>query len=375
MKKMILSLCLGLPAIAFAQQNATVKGSLSNIKDPIPTIYFAYRHDGNNLIDSAKVTTGAYTFKLETELPALITLLTVDPNGEIRPGKKDIARVYLQNGINSVSSKDSFSNVSVKESKAHAEYAKLNDATMPVQKEVQDLIANYNVLAKKKDSVGIEKLMKDYDGLQEKLSEIYGDYVKKNSNSPIALYALGLFAGNDIDVEKVEPLYNSLSATTRSSAAGERFSKKLAIAKATSVGAMAPLFSQADTTGKEVTLASFKGKYVLIDFWASWCGPCRAENPNVVAAFNKFKEKNFTVLGVSLDDEERDGHKKWLAAIAKDNLTWTQVSDLKFWENEVARQYGIQSIPQNFLLDPTGKIIAKNIRGEELHTKLAELIK
>jgi len=274
-----------------------------------------------------------------------------------------------------VSSKDSFSNVSVKESKAHAEYAKLNDATMPVQKEVQDLIANYNVLAKKKDSVGIEKLMKDYDGLQEKLSEIYGDYVKKNSNSPIALYALGLFAGNDIDVEKVEPLYNSLSATTRSSAAGERFSKKLAIVKATSVGAMAPLFSQADTTGKEVTLASFKGKYVLIDFWASWCGPCRAENPNVVAAFNKFKEKNFTVLGVSLDDEERDGHKKWLAAIAKDNLTWIQVSDLKFWENEVARQYGIQSIPQNFLLDPTGKIIAKNIRGEELHTKLAELIK
>jgi len=204
-----------------------VKGSLSNIKDPIPTIYFAYRYDGNNLIDSAKVTNGAYTFKLETELPALITLLTVDPNGEIRPGKKDIARVYLQNGINSVSSKDSFSNVSVKESKAHAEYAKLNDATMPVQKEVQDLIANYNVLAKKKDSVGIEKLMKDYDGLQEKLSEIYGDYVKKNSNSPIALYALGLFAGNDIDVEKVEPLYNSLSATTRSSAAGERFSKKI----------------------------------------------------------------------------------------------------------------------------------------------------
>lgn len=375
MKKMILSLCLGLPVIAFAQQSATIKGSLGNIKDPISTIYYIYNDADGNVIDSAKVTKGAYTFKVDADLPALITLLTVDPNGEIRPTKKDVARVYLQAGVNTVSSKDSFSNVAVKESKAHAEYVKLTNSTLPIQSEMQKLVANYRDLVAKKDTAAIEKLMKDYDVLEEKMNLVYGDYVKANPKSPIALYALNQYAGSDLDAEKVEPLFSALPAATRASKAGEKFGKRVAIAKATSVGAMAPLFSQADTSGKQVSLASFRGKYVLVDFWASWCGPCRAENPNVVEAFNKYKDKNFTVLGVSLDDAERDGHKKWLAAIEKDKLTWTHVSDLKFWENEVAQQYGIRAIPQNFLLDPTGKIIAKNIRGEELQTKLAELIK
>lgn len=137
------------------------------------------------------------------------------------------------------------------------------------------------------------------------------------------------------------------------------------------IGGAAPEISLNTIDGKAVTLSSFKGKYVLVDFWASWCGPCRKENPNVLAAYNKFKDKNFTILGVSLDDDK----EKWQSAIEKDGLPWTHVSDLKGWESVAARTYNVQSIPANFLVDPDGNILAKDLRGEDLAAKLAEVLK
>jgi peroxiredoxin len=136
-------------------------------------------------------------------------------------------------------------------------------------------------------------------------------------------------------------------------------------------GTMAPEISLQSPEGQTITLSSFKGKYVLVDFWASWCTPCRKENPNVVAAYRMYKDKNFTILGVSLDDDK----DKWLKAIAQDKLDWTHISDLKGWESIAARDYSISSIPSNFLIDPSGKIIARDLRGPDLENMLQEVLK
>jgi peroxiredoxin len=156
----------------------------------------------------------------------------------------------------------------------------------------------------------------------------------------------------------------------RTDIAGIRNSIETQISKTGWVGKPAPEISLPDTEGNIIKLSSFRGKYILVDFWASWCGPCRRENPNLVEAYNKFKNKNFTILGVSLDSKK----EAWLKAIVDDNLNWAHVSDLKQWNSAVVPLYGIEGIPFNVLVGPDGKIIAENLRGRELHQKLQEVL-
>jgi thiol-disulfide isomerase/thioredoxin len=168
----------------------------------------------------------------------------------------------------------------------------------------------------------------------------------------------------------LERRLNLLTPEIQNSFFGKYLRQQIATLKVGAVGSDEIDFTQNDTQGKPVSLSSFKGKYVLVDFWASWCHPCRLENPNVVAVYNKFKTKKFAILSVSLD-KSRD---PWLQAIKDDKLTWTHVSDLKFWNNDVALKYRVTAIPQNFLIDPNGKIVAKNLRGPDLESKLCEFL-
>ncbi|HMP91660.1 MAG TPA: TlpA disulfide reductase family protein, partial [Phnomibacter sp.] len=172
------------------------------------------------------------------------------------------------------------------------------------------------------------------------------------------------------DVTELGKFYDTLSPAVKQSFFGKKIGDIVKASKSTEIGNMAPDFTLNNPDGKPVSLSSLRGQYVLVDFWASWCGPCRQENPNVVKAYQAYKSKGFTILGVSLD-KDRD---PWLEAIKKDKLTWEQVSDLKFWQSPVVELYGIRGIPANVLLDKEGKIIAKNLRGADLEAKLAEVL-
>ncbi|MBC7828669.1 MAG: AhpC/TSA family protein [Chitinophagaceae bacterium] len=215
-----------------------------------------------------------------------------------------------------------------------------------------------------------DSLMVSYMRILQKIKSDVEQFVSSKRSSPVAPFVLVVTGELEQDPAVVEKRFNLLDEKMKQGFYGKIIKQQIDDGRIGAVGSEAIPFTQNDTAGNPVSLVSFRGKYVLIDFWASWCKPCRMENPNLVTAFDKFKGKNFTVLGVSLDRSRGP----WLQAIKDDRLVWTQVSDLKFWNNEAAAKYKIQSIPQNFLLDPSGKIVAKNLRGPELQNKLCELL-
>jgi peroxiredoxin len=216
-----------------------------------------------------------------------------------------------------------------------------------------------------------DAVRREYESQVMDLQKKTDAFVAANASSPVAPFSIMVMTQLTEDVLVTEKRYEMLKPEAKDSYFGRLVSQHVTDGKIGAVGTDAIEFTQNDTTGKPVSLSSFRGNYVLVDFWASWCKPCRMENPNVVEAFKKYGQKNFTVLGVSLDR----AREPWIKAIQDDQLTWTHVSDLKFWNNEVAAKYKVSSIPQNFLVGPDGKIIAKNLRGEELQSRLALLIK
>jgi len=373
MKKIVLAMSISMLAVTglFAQKKAVatekyhISGKISGLKNE--KVYLSTYNGKGFDIDSLISPDGTFTFQGEIKHPAIYNLYLVP--------KKESARIFVQSGkITVVAQKDSIGKATVKGSKIHEDW-------MIHRKQMEGAHA----LMGKADKMFWETRQNktpDSLAIREKASklfrqgETYADSVCKqyittrptSLISPFIIYSYFTRPGSE---EKAKEYFNYLAKNAKDSFYGQEVKTFLDKAAKVDVGRMAPVFTMADSTGKAFNLASLKGKYVLVDFWASWCGPCRKENPNVVKAYNQYRDKNFEIVGVSLDDKKAN----WMKAIDADKLTWIHVSDLKGWQNEAAKMYAVAAVPMNFLLDKNGKIIAKNLRGEDLEKKLAELVK
>jgi len=377
MKKTLLAATLVISAlVASAQTGYVIKGQIGKLGKPAKA-FLLIKLEGAEKLDSAVLVNGTFTFKGSVPSPMEATLRLKHDNSIDTPGRRikiDGMAIILGNENITITGKDSIKTATIKGSTLTDESKRVDALLGPIYGKLQALNKEYaeQPEAKKQDKTYVLELENRAKVIEKEIFDAKINYVKQNPSKYMALMALNSTLGPGFDAIEMEKIFAGISPELKNSFFGKQVAERIATFKKTQEGVEAQDFTQPDVDGKMVKLSDYRGKYVLIDFWASWCAPCRRENPNVLKVYEQYKSKGFEVLGVSLD--KAADKAKWLKAIADDKLTWKQVGDLKGWENAAAALYDVKAIPMNFLIDPSGKIIAKDLRGTVLEAKIKEIL-
>ncbi|WP_143306189.1 TlpA disulfide reductase family protein [Chitinophaga vietnamensis] len=330
-------LLLLLPVAADASKPFRITGNL-HLPDHPAWAHLYYALDGQQVHDSTRIVNDRFTFAGELDEPVMAYLVWTYPPAEEKQARPAGGRFYLEPG-NITITNDADKHLVVQGSL-------LNEESAALQQEMR--------------AIGQPSSEQDQQAMKEKYLQVQKDFISKHPASFISLELLKGFY--DYTLEQKKTAFAALAPTVRQSRPGKAFAESLENQRRVQIGAPAPDFTEKDTAGIAVSLKDFRGKYVLVDFWASWCHPCREENPNVLKAYNKYKDRNFTVLSVSLDRSRAE----WIKAITADQLPWKHISNLDPQQATAAKLYAVEFIPQNFLIDPEGKIIAHNLKGAAL---------
>ncbi|MGN6399800.1 MAG: redoxin domain-containing protein [Flavisolibacter sp.] len=339
-------------SVAYAQKTK-VSGIIAGLKEP--SLVFYYAAGDSSKSDTVAVKNGKFTWNVTMPEPEKVYVLF--------PSR--MVEFFVEKGnIKITGHIDSLDQLKITGSKTQDEAEAFERSLKDVTDQEMPLYESYGK-GSKEEQISLEAKLDELRMQKRARADKYIAAHPKSAFS-VSLVADRAAMGDYADVKRI---YDLLEPSAQQTVAGKQLAKRLIVLQRSSIGEAMLNFTQNNTEGQPVRFSDFEGKYVFVDFWASWCHPCRAENPNVLKAYNTYKDKNFTVIGVSLDDNG----DKWKKAIKDDNMPWTQVSDLKGWKNEVSTYYGIMGIPSSLLVNPQGKIIAKNLRGEALNLKLAEL--
>ena len=379
MKMYTLAAMLGAASFAHAQTPTpfVLKGTLAKVQGPAQVFLRREGLQEGAITDSAVVKNGAFVLRGTTTRPTRARLVLV-LNGKKRrlfTGQADHAMFYLEKGTTVFTSPDSLVNAKVKGSALSAQYQELAAMLQPNRQQIKTLYAEYRAAtAEQRNELAFQQQLEAREkALDTESTALATAYVRSHPQTLVSLDAVKDIGGAVPNYAAIAPLFNLLAPSVKATPDGQAYAATLDALQRVAIGAQAPNFTLFTPEGKSVSLASYRGKYVLVDFWGYGCGPCREENPNVVKVYNEYKGRNFDILSVTLDTETN--RERWLKAINDDNLTWTQVADLKKGaENEAVKQYSVRAIPQNFLIDPSGKIVATNLRGTELKATVSRFI-